>query len=258
MLASWLEVRGVRLPRVLLGTSPFIGAGQFGTRALAYQAAFYNRPDRVAEIIAASYELGVRGVQALPYAFLAEAIKMAQAEIGEELPLVITVGPDQPLADLRLFDGLDVRAALLHGSLSDSAPADELGQLLDAIRDHGFLAGYVTHAPMSLLRLLLANELPRPDLILLPFNARGYLMDAPAQEIAKAVRALGVPAIGKKVLAAGRLRPADAFRFALSFRVLEGMAIGVTSRAEAEETFRALADALREIGWPSERGEAGS
>ena len=77
-------------------------------------------------------------------------------------------------------------------------------------------------------------------------------MDAPARELASAIHSLRVPVIGKKVLAAGRLRPEEAFRFALGLRVLEGVAVSVISRAEAEETFVSLAKVALELGWPGE------
>jgi len=249
---AWFEVNGIRLPRVLLGTSPFIGAGQFGSRSYAYWAAFYNRPERVAEVIAAAVELGVQGIQPLPYPFLAEAIRRAQALTGEELVLAATIGPEDPLADLAIFEGLDVRAALVHGALTDRARSSELAAIMDDVRDRGLLAGLVSHSPMRLMRRLSSGELPRPDLLLLPFNAVGYLMDAPARELASAIRSLRAPVIGKKVLAAGRLRPEEAFRFALGLRVLEGVAVGVISRAEAEETFVSLAKVALELGWPGE------
>jgi len=248
---AWLEVKGIKLPRVLLGTSPFIGAGQFGSRSYAYWAAFYNRPERVAEVITAAVELGVRGIQPLPYPFLAEGIRRAQALTGEELVLAATIGPEDPLADLAMFEGLDVRAALVHGALTDRARSPELAAIMDEVRDKGLLAGLASHSPMRLLRRLSSGEVPRPDLLLLPFNAVGYLMDAPAPELANAIRSLRVPVMGKKVLAAGRLRPEEAFRFALGSRMLEGVAVGVVSRVEAEEAFTSLAKAALELGWPS-------
>ena len=184
------------------------------------------------------------GVQPLPYPFLAEAIRMVQRETGTELALVITIGPDQPLRDLRIFDGLDVRAVLTHGSLTDEAPGPELEAILGAVRDEGLPAGYVTHSRMKTLSRISSGMIPRPDLVLLPFNKLGYLMDAPAGQIADAIRHLGVPAMGKKVLAAGRLRPREALEFALRAGVLEGVAIGAVSRAEVEETFGLLAELM--------------
>ncbi|RLI09589.1 hypothetical protein DRO32_00250, partial [Candidatus Bathyarchaeota archaeon] len=139
------------MPRALLGTSPFIGAGQFGPRSAYYYASFYGRPDRVAEVISAAVELGVLGIQPLSYPFLVEAIRMAQAELGIELAVVATIGPSDPLGDLRMFEGLDLRAVLLHGSLTDASHGPEVEDLFGRIREEGLLAGYVTHRPMRAL-----------------------------------------------------------------------------------------------------------
>jgi hypothetical protein len=35
------SVRGMELPSVMLGTSPFIGAGQFGAKAMLYHTQFF-------------------------------------------------------------------------------------------------------------------------------------------------------------------------------------------------------------------------
>ena len=40
---------------MLLGTSPFVGAGQFGTRAWMYYRIFRGHPERIAEIIVEAY-----------------------------------------------------------------------------------------------------------------------------------------------------------------------------------------------------------
>lgn len=67
MLEGFIEINGQKLPRTLLGTSPFIGAPQFGHRARLYILDLYRKPEAMASIIAKSYQLGVRGIQLLPY-----------------------------------------------------------------------------------------------------------------------------------------------------------------------------------------------
>ena len=74
-MSSWAEISGVRLPVALVGTSPFVGAGQFGPRALALHARFFGRPGAVAEVLEAAVEAGAGGVQALSYPFIVEAIR---------------------------------------------------------------------------------------------------------------------------------------------------------------------------------------
>ena len=241
---SWVELSGVKLPRVLVGTSPFIGAGQFGSRAFLYQAMFFNKPSAVAEVISAAVELGVVGVQALPYPFIIKAIERVEAKTGVELVVVATLGPEDPLGDMALFDGLDTRAFLTHGALTDGPRWPGLEELMDRARSSGALAGYVTHRPMRLLQRLGSGELPRPDIVMLPFNAIGYMMDAPAGAIVEELKRLGLKAVGKKVLAAGRLKPGEAFRFILEYEPIISLAVGVASAEEARETFGILAELM--------------
>ena len=244
MRSSWVKVSGAELPAVLIGTSPFIGPGQFGPRALLYQARFFGKPSAVAEVISAAVELGVMGVQALPYPFIVEAIRRVEAETGLELVVVATLGPDDPSGDVGLFDGLDVRAFLIHGALTDGPRWPGLEELMEEARSSGALAGYVTHRPMRALERIGSGDLPRPDIIMLPFNAIGYMMDAPAEALVSELERLGLRAIAKKVLAAGRLRPEEAFRFVLQYDTISALAIGVASAREARETFGILADLL--------------
>ena len=242
-MSSWAEISGVRLPVALVGTSPFIGAGQFGPRALALHARFFGKPGAVAEVLEAAIKAGAGGVQALSYPFIVEAIRAVEARMGLELPVVATVGPEDPFSDLRLFDGLDVRAYLLHGALTDSSwPGVE--RLLEEARATGALAGYVSHKPMRMLERIRSGELPRPDLVMIPLNKAGYLMDAPAEELNRALRELGLRAIAKKILAAGRLRPREALEFVLQHDAVVALAVGVSSAREARETFTILTEVL--------------
>ncbi|MFQ6074099.1 MAG: hypothetical protein ACE5KC_02655, partial [Candidatus Bathyarchaeia archaeon] len=57
-----LQVGKAKIPRILLGTSPFIGSGQFGSRAASYYEHFYGHPENIAKIILAAVDLGVTGV----------------------------------------------------------------------------------------------------------------------------------------------------------------------------------------------------
>ena len=52
-LVSQLQLRvgKARIPRILLGTSPFIGAGQFGIRAQFYYEHFYQNPGNIVKIV---------------------------------------------------------------------------------------------------------------------------------------------------------------------------------------------------------------
>ena len=64
-----------------LGTSPFIGAGQFGPLSADYYKRFYLNPLNMEEIIIKSVELGVPAVQAIAYERIIQAIKHVQDKL---------------------------------------------------------------------------------------------------------------------------------------------------------------------------------
>ncbi|MDY6844075.1 MAG: hypothetical protein SVW57_08305, partial [Thermodesulfobacteriota bacterium] len=76
-----------KIPRILLGTSPFIGAAQFGEKAREYRKNLYENPEHMATIIVESAHQGINAIQALAYPPIMEAIKMAQSEV--ETPISI-------------------------------------------------------------------------------------------------------------------------------------------------------------------------
>ena len=67
MFEGKLNIFNREIPRTLLGTSPFIAAAQFGHRARLYQIDLYNNPENIFKIIKKSYEMGITGIQVIPY-----------------------------------------------------------------------------------------------------------------------------------------------------------------------------------------------
>lgn len=98
-----LQVGKARIPRILLGTSPFIGAGQFGSRAQIYYEHFYKKPENIVKIVLKAVDLGVTGVQALPFRPVFRALKAVERELKERLTIVGTIGPDDPLSNIHDF-----------------------------------------------------------------------------------------------------------------------------------------------------------
>jgi len=105
------------------------------------------------------------------------------------------------------------------------------------------LAGLVTHEPMSMLNWLLKADLDI-DLLMLPFNKLGMFMDADPMEVAGAIKRLGKPVIGKKILAAGYISSQDALTYAAQSGCITIVALGIASEQEAKETFTAAAEAF--------------
>ena len=238
-----LQVGKAKIPRVLLGTSPFIGSGQFGSRAALYYSHFYKNPKNIAKIIFKAVDFGITGVQVLPFHPIFGALKAVEREMKERFTIVGTIGPSDPASDIRNFYGFNTVAMLLHGAITDSRDSRTISELLDSVHAAGCLAGLATHKPFSTLNWLLEAGLDI-DLLMLPFNKLGMFMDADPVRVAGAIKRLGKPVIGKKVLAAGYLSPHEALTYVAQMGCLDLVALGVASEGEAKETFTAAATAF--------------
>jgi hypothetical protein len=189
-----LQVGKARIPRILLGTSPFIGAGQFGVRAPVYYDKFFRRPENIARIMRRALEFGVCGIQALPYPPVFQAVKEVEKDFKGDIAVVGTVSAEDPLFDIQRFQDFNTAAMVLHGEISDGKDRSLISKLLDEIRSTGCLAGLATHSPLSTLNWLLESKLDF-DIIMLPFNKLGAFMDADPKQIAQALSRLHKPAI---------------------------------------------------------------
>ncbi|RLG61005.1 hypothetical protein DRN86_01100 [Candidatus Geothermarchaeota archaeon] len=230
---SFVRMKGKKIPRVLLGTSPFIGAGQFGFRSLLYYRAFYDNPERIARIICKSYEIGVRGIQVLPYSFIIKAIKEAEKSLDSGL---IVVGSIEDERDIEMFKDVNTVAVLTHASVTDVKDVKLVYKLLDKAKDEGYLTGVATHKPYSILKWIRDKEL-KMDLLMLPINKEGIFADGDMKKIVELIEDVRKDKIiiAKKALAAGRLKPETALKYVAE--IADVVAIGVASEKEAEESF---------------------
>ena len=240
-----LQIGKTRIPKILLGTSPFIGAGQFGNRAAFYHSHFYENPKNIVKIILKAVDLGVMGIQVLPFRPVFAALKAVERELKERLKVVGTIGPDDPLDNIRDFQGFNTVAMLVHGQLTDKRDSRKISELLNRVHGAGCLAGLVTHKPFSTLSWLVKADLDKDvDLVMVPFNQLSMFMDAHPAKVAEIIRRLDKPAIGKKVLAAGYLPPQDALTYAAQSGCIDAVALGIASEEEAKETFTIAAAAF--------------
>lgn len=251
MLEGYLEINGKKIPRTLLGTSPFIGAAQFGHRARLYLLDLYRNPEAMARIMVKSYQLGVRGIQLLPYPPVVEALQMARDE-GFPLDIVGTIRPevetdDMESDDIEFLSQLDAKAMLLHASITDQGDWDIIGEKLDAINDTGAISGLVTHMPFKTTSKLLKSPILNDfQLYMVPVNRLGYLMDCDTHgpeeraEFRELLMKLDKKVVAKKVLAAGIMTPDDAFDYLKTLDFVDMVALGIASEDEAEETFLKL------------------
>jgi len=235
-LASYFRVKGYKIPRVLLGTSPFIGAGQFGFKAYLYYQTFHNDPSRIEEIVSASISVGVRGLQVLPYQWVVNSIKSVIKRVDDDIIVVGTILPDEIDESITRLRELNATAALLHGAITDTLNEKVILDGLKLARKYFPVVGLVTHNPGKTLTWIIEKDFEF-DLILAPFNMAGIFMDISPEKARDLYRSLRKLVIGKKILGAGRLNVFDALKYARNSNCLDGIAVGVASTEEANETF---------------------
>jgi hypothetical protein len=246
MLEGYVETSGVKVPCTLLGTSPFIGAAQFGHRARLYQLDLYRKPENILKVIQASYQIGVRGIQLIPYPPVVQAIEWARDE-GCEMDVIGTVRPDQEEDDIKILSRLNASAMLLHAVITDKCDWEYIKDKISTIKDHGAISGLVTHQPFRTTKKIIKSPIRDLfDLYMAPVNRLGYLMDCDSylEDERAEFRDLMVEVdkiiIAKKVLAAGIMTPDDAFEFLKNLDYVDMVAVGIASENEAHETFRIL------------------
>lgn len=236
-------VKGREMPRILLGTSPFLGAGQFGVRAYDYYRKFFRNPNRITELVADCMGIGFNGVQLVAYPQIGEAVRRAEEKTGVRLKVVGSLPFDMPAQSLSYLSNFSTVAALLHGEQTDKLDMEESRAWLKRIEDEGYLAGVVTHNPARTLPLIV-EEL-EVDIVMMPLNKVGYMMGgAKGEELIDMVGDADIKIIAMKTLAAGRIKPKEAMEYVFSLKNVASVAVGVASREEAEETFSAALAAL--------------
>jgi hypothetical protein len=248
MFEGSIKINDNEIPRALLGTSPFIGAAQFGHRARLYQLDLYNQPENITKIIKKSYELGITGIQLVPYEPVVQALEWAIRD-GCELNIVGTVRPECENEDIELLNDLEASSMLIHGAVTDHLNYDFLARKLEDISQTGAIAGLVTHKPFNTTKNLLKSHiLDLFDIYMVPVNKTGYLMDTDVfmdkerAELRDLIKKIDKTIIAKKTMAAGILTPNDAFDYLKTLDYVDLMTVGIASEAEAEETFNLLAN----------------
>lgn len=109
----FVEIENQKIPLVTTGTSPFIGAGQFGKRGIRWRKRFLNKPNEMVNILEISYQSGARGIQAIPVGNILEAAKI----LGERYDDYVITGSTYPGKDPGIESLIEAEAKLIfvHG-----------------------------------------------------------------------------------------------------------------------------------------------
>ena len=222
------------LPELMLGTSPFIGAGQFGSKSLDYRRRFFDNPDNMTRLFVHSASLGVRAVQLIGYQPLVEALLKAE-EISGDFFVVVTIPRGDFATNLDLVSVLEPEFVSVHAQFCDENDP-RLNEWIDMIKDAGAKPAASTHSPGSTIPLL--DELGF-EAYLAPVNTVGYGMEPDVESTLKALERTSKAVIAIKPLAAGKLSPEKSV-FEYIYRYADSIAVGITSEEEMEKTYSSV------------------
>lgn len=230
------------IPQLMLGTSPFIGAGQFGLKAYEYRARFYDNEANMTRLFVAAARREVKAVQLIVYEPLVNALRAAIAELDEELFVAATIPSGRRFESLlALIKPLKPAVIAIH-ALSADALDPRIPGWIKQIRAAGASPAAATHCPGETI-----PELDRAGLeleaYLAPLNTIGYAMVPDYESTLAALERTDKRVIAIKPLAAGRLTPTPAL-FKFIYAHADAACVGIASEVEMNETFAAARQAL--------------
>jgi len=255
------EYKDKSIPQTILGFGPFIAEPYYGHRFRLYQIDLKDNPQAIADIIIESYNQGVRAINLFNDETLLKAYDIA-VENGCEMKVIATIGksdvdylnPNYEIArevdwddDIELFAGYDCPLMLIDEFIVDGYDWNLTSKILSRINDSGSLSGLITAFPSRTTDLIKENlDLDLFDFYMIPLNAISYMMDISAfkvsewDEFKNKIVSLNKKIIATRVLAAGVLKPKEAFMFYQKADYVDIITIGVASVDEAKEDFSML------------------
>lgn len=222
----------------MTGTSPFLGAAQFGKNARVYRKKFMNNTQALLEILEACYEAGGRGIQMIPLGKIGEAAKIMVETHDDYIITGSTApGPD-PLIEELSESGAKIIFA--HGMVSDKKD-EKLIKMIDDIASRGIIPGIAAHNPVSTLQFALNNTEVKTFLI--PFNQTGLFMGQ-KQQLEELVDAReDCYFVGMKTLSAGKSNVNEAYNY-ISKHNICAVTIGMVTIEEAKLSTKIALNAL--------------
>ncbi|MBO5152506.1 MAG: hypothetical protein J6B73_10155 [Methanobrevibacter sp.] len=233
----------------------------FGHRSRLYLDDLYNSPQNISEVIIESYNHGVRAINLVNDDNLLKAYDLA-ADAGCEMKVIATIGksdvdylnPNYEVAkevdwdeDIELFSSYDCPLMLVDEFITDAYDWRLTSKILSRINDAGSLSGLVTAFPSRTTDLLKDNiDMDLFDFYMIPYNSLSYMIDISAfnasqrQEFIDKVKGLNKKIIATRIMAAGVLKPKEAFTFYKNVDFVDAICMGVAKVEEAREDFELL------------------
>lgn len=158
-----------------------------------------------------------------------------------------------------------LRSVLLHEVVTDLCLGLRDFQLLDTFARHirekyHVSPGFVTYNLENFVQLFRKAGLAMRDIVIMtPFNSVGYQMSPSRQSGEECLSTLDeAGVIAMSIMAGGYLKFDEVFDYIRTLPSLSGIAVGVSSKEHAKETFTKLDALLRRQNEPSTLRECGS
>ena len=256
-----LEYKNKTIPQTILGYGPFMAELYYGHRSRLYLDDLYTNPQNISQVIQEAYDQGVRAINLVNDDNLLKAYDLA-ADAGCEMKVIATIGksdvdylnPNYEVAkevdwdeDIELFSSYGCPLMLVDEFIVDGYDWKLTSKILNMINDSGSLSGLVTAFPSRTSDLLLENlDMDLFDFYMIPYNSLSYMMDISAfnasqrQEFIDKIKKLNKKIIATRILAAGVLKPKEAFTFYKNVDFVDAICMGVAKVSEAKEDFELL------------------
>ena len=256
-----IEYKNKAIPQTILGYGPFMAELYYGHRSRLYLDDLYNNPQNTADVIIEAYNHGVRAINLVNNSNLLKAYDLA-VDAGCEMKVIATIGksdvdylnPNYEVAkevdwddDIELFSGYDCPLMLVDEFIVDGYDWKLTSKILSEINSTGSLSGIVTAFPSKTTDLLPDNlDMNLFDFYMIPYNSLSYMMDISAfnasqrQEFIDKIKKLDKKIIATRIMAAGVLKPKEAFTFYKNVDFVDAICMGVAKVEEAREDFELL------------------
>lgn len=232
---------------IILGTSPFIFAPQFGHRTRLYELDFEKQPENIQKILDKSYEKGVHKILLNRSDDLETALDLS-IQNGNEWEVIGKTNLDKFDEDLQTFSKYNTTTIMLDGFFVDQNIEDNtydiISNYLKEIKSKGFIPAIETRTPFkNIPKIVESNFANDFDEIMLPFNFYGYMMDCNflnnenKEKINHLLSVIDKKIIANRTLATGILKPKEAYEFISTVDYIDSVCVGVAKVEEAEETF---------------------
>lgn len=232
---------------IILGTSPFIFAPQFGHRTRLYELDFEKQPENIAKILDKSYEMGVHKILLNRSDDLEAALDLS-IQNGCQWEVIAKTNAENFEEDLSVFSKYDTRTVMLDGFFVDenieNKSLDNVSKYLEDIKSNGFVGAIETRTPFkNIPKIVKSPIIDDFEEIMLPLNYYGYMMDCNflnnenKQVIQDLLSTINKKIIVNRTLATGILQPEEAYKFISGVDYVDSVCVGVAKVEEAEETF---------------------